>query len=186
MWQTLPNRSRHGQRGIAFLVVNQPEFIRTRCEPAAMTWMRSNQEELRSCSSHQTFEEQCKCPSQIPTDRATPSSSRARTLGGLTRSRHGALVTMIHRDANNSTRDNSNVFICWRSNSCKRTLPSTFGAEAGACRSARSSAQYARAMFREVLYGYLVTPDRWRNSTCRSESLRTARASMIVWSKKLE
>ena len=53
-------------------------------------------------------------------------------------------------------------FMSWKTKASKRTILSTFGAEASACRGALDVAEYTRAMLRELLIGERILPDEWR------------------------
>ena len=52
-------------------------------------------------------------------------------------------------------------FVTWKSKASKRTILSTFGAEASACRDAVDLAEYTRATLCEVVTGGRVLPDEW-------------------------
>ena len=50
----------------------------------------------------------------------------------------------------------------WKSKASKRTILSTFGTKASAWRDALDLAEYTRAMLCEVVIGWRVLPDEWR------------------------
>ena len=52
----------------------------------------------------------------------------------------------------------------WKSKASKRTILSTFGAEATAGRDALDLAEYTRAMLCEAVIGRRVLPDEWRGA----------------------
>ena len=72
--------------------------------------------------------------------------TRAKQKGIQVRSQHGALVCVAAQDALEKTEPIPISFMTWKSKASKRTILSTFGAEASACRD-------ARAMLCEVLMG---------------------------------
>ena len=57
-------------------------------------------------------------------------------------------------------RSHSNIFMTWKSKAAKRTILSTFGTVASACRVALDLAEYTRAMLCEALIGARVLPIR--------------------------
>ena len=73
----------------------------------------------------------------------------------------GALVCVVNQDDLEKTEAIPMSFMTWKSKASKRTILSTFGAEASACRDALDLAEYTRAMLCEVLNGSRVLPDQW-------------------------
>ena len=67
------------------------------------------------------------------------------------RSQHGVLVCVVAQDDLGKTEAIPISFMSWKSKASKRTILSTFGAEASACRGALDVAEYTRAMLRELL-----------------------------------
>ena len=76
---------------------------------------------------------------------------RAKQKGFRVCSQHGALVCVVALDDLEKTEALPISFITWKSKASKRTILSTFGAEASAC----------RAMLCEVVIGRRVLPDEW-------------------------
>ena len=79
--------------------------------------------------------------------------ARAKQKGVRVRSQHGALVCVVAQDDLEETEAIPVCFMTWRSKASKRTILSTFGAEASACRDAFDLAEYTRAMLCEVAEG---------------------------------
>ena len=77
------------------------------------------------------------------------------------RSQHGALVCVVALDDLEKTEAIPISFMTWKSKASKRTILSTFGAEASACRDAVDLAEYTRAMLCGVVIGGRVLPDEW-------------------------
>ena len=95
--------------------------------------------------------------------------ARAKQKGIRVRSQHGALVCVVNQDYLEKTEAIPISFMTWKCKASKRTILSTFGAEAIACRDALDLAEYTRAMVCEVLTGPTVLPDEY----CPSELLLT-------------
>ena len=85
----------------------------------------------------------------------------AKQKGIRVRSQHGALVCVVAQDDLEKTEAIPTSFMTWKSKASKRTILSTFGAEASACRDALDLAEYTRAMLCEGLNGARVLPDEW-------------------------
>ena len=64
--------------------------------------------------------------------------TRAKQKGIQVRSQHGALVCVAAQDSLEKTEPIPISFMTWKSKASKRTILSTFGAEASACRDARA------------------------------------------------
>ena len=79
--------------------------------------------------------------------------AKAKQKGIRVRSRHGAFVCVAAQDDLEKTAAIPISFTTWKSKASKRTILSTFGAEASACRDALDLAEYTRAMLCEVLMG---------------------------------
>ena len=75
------------------------------------------------------------------------------------RSQHGALVCVVAQDDLEKTEAIPVFFVTWKSKASKRTILSTFGAEASACRDAVDLAEYTRATLCGVVIGGRVVPD---------------------------
>ena len=85
--------------------------------------------------------------------------ARARQKGICVRSQHGALVCVVNQDDLEKTEAIPMSFMTWKSTASKRTILSTFGAEASACRDALDQTEYTRAVLCEVPNGARVLPD---------------------------
>ena len=83
---------------------------------------------------------------------------KAKQKGIRVRSQHGALVCEAIPIS----------FMTWKSKASKRTILSTFGAEASACRDALDLVEYTRAVLCEVLIGEEFCLTNGRRSTCPS------------------
>ena len=86
---------------------------------------------------------------------------RAKQKGFRVCSQHGALVCVVALDDLEKTEALPISFMTWKSKASKRTILSTFGAEASACRDALDLAEYTREMLCEVVIGRRVLPDEW-------------------------
>ena len=86
---------------------------------------------------------------------------RAKQKGVRVRSQHGALVCVVAQDDLEETEAIPVCFLTWRIKGSKRSILSTFWAEASACRDAFDLAEYTRAMLCDVLKGARVLPDEW-------------------------
>ena len=69
--------------------------------------------------------------------------AKARQKGVRVRSQHGALVCVVNQDDLEKTEAIPISFMTWKSKA-KRTILSTFGAEASACRDALDLAEYVK------------------------------------------
>ena len=87
--------------------------------------------------------------------------AKSKQKGIRVRSQHGALVCVVNQDDLEKTEAIPISFMTWKSKASKRTILSTFGAEASACRDALDLAEYTRAMLCEVLIRARVSPDEW-------------------------
>ena len=88
--------------------------------------------------------------------------AKVKQEGIRVRSQHGAVVCVVAQDGLEQTEAIPISFMTWKSKASKRTILSTFGAEASACRDALDLTEYTRAMLCEVLIGWRVLPDEWR------------------------
>ena len=79
--------------------------------------------------------------------------ARAKQKGICVRSQHGALVCVVAQDDLEKADAIPVSFMTWTSKASKRTILSTIGAEASACRDALDLAAYTRAKLCEVLIG---------------------------------
>ena len=77
--------------------------------------------------------------------------AKAKQKGMRVRSQHGALVCVVNQDDLDKSEAIPISFMTWKSKASKRTILSTFGAKASACRDALDLAEYTRAMLSEVL-----------------------------------
>ena len=84
--------------------------------------------------------------------------AKAKQKGTRVRSQHDAVVAL---DDLEKTEAIPISFMTWKSKASKRTILSTFGAEASAFRDALDLAEYIRAMICEVLIGGRILPDEW-------------------------
>ena len=87
--------------------------------------------------------------------------AKAKQKGIRVRSQHGALVCVVNQDGLDKTEAIPISFMTWKSKASKRTILSTFDAEASACRDAFDLAEYTRAMLCEVLIEASFLPDEW-------------------------
>ena len=82
--------------------------------------------------------------------------TKATQKGIRVRSQHGALVCVVAQDDLGKPKQ-----FQW-SKALKRTILSTFGPEASACRNAIDLAEYTRAMLCEIVIGGEVLPNEWK------------------------
>ena len=75
--------------------------------------------------------------------------AKAKQKGIRVRSQHGALVCVVAQDDLEKTDAIPISFMTWKSKASKRTILSTFGTEASACRDALDLADDTRAMLSE-------------------------------------
>ena len=87
--------------------------------------------------------------------------TRAKRKGIRVRCQHGALVCVVAQDDLEKTEAIPKSFMTWKSKASKRTILSTLGAEASACRDALDLTEYTRAMLCEVVNRGRVLPDEW-------------------------
>ena len=109
--------------------------------------------------------------------------ARAKQKGVRVRSQHGALVCVVAQDDLEETEVIPVCFMTWKSKASKRTILSTFGAQASACRDSGDLAEYTRAMLCEVVTGGRVYRTNGRWSTCPFDWSLTVRACSIVLPK---
>ena len=88
--------------------------------------------------------------------------AKAKQKGVRVRFQHEALVCVVAQDDLEKTEAIPISFMTWESKASKRTILSTSGAEASACRDALDLAEYTRAMLCEVVIGGRVLPDEWK------------------------
>ena len=81
--------------------------------------------------------------------------------GFCVRSQHAALVCVVAPDDVEKTETIPISFVTWKSKASKRTILSTFGMEASACRDALDLTEYTRAMLCEVVIGERVLLVEW-------------------------
>ena len=86
----------------------------------------------------------------------------AKQKGVRVRSRHGAFVCVVAQDDLEKAEATPVSFMTWRSKASKRTILSTFGAEASVCRDALDLAEYTRAILCEAMIGGRGLPEEWR------------------------
>ena len=79
--------------------------------------------------------------------------AKAKQKGIRVRSQHGVLVCVVALGGVEKTEAIPTSFMTWKSNASKRTILSTFGTEASACRDALDLAEYTRAMLCDVVIG---------------------------------
>ena len=79
--------------------------------------------------------------------------AKAKQKGIRVRSQHGVLVCVVAQGGVEKTEAIPTSFMTRKSNASKRTILSTFGTEASACRDALDLAEYTRAMLCEVVIG---------------------------------
>ena len=86
--------------------------------------------------------------------------AKAKQRGVRVRSQHEAWVCVVAQDDLEKTEAIPISFMTWKSKASKRTMLSTFGTEASACRDALDLAEYTRATLCEVVIGGNVLPDK--------------------------